>query len=785
MGSSSGDVETVSLFTQELPRRAKRANMDRWFETLLKYPRVVFEKGQFSLKTGSLPIFLIGLALVAVLVFIAYRPSIKKAPTWLTGVLVPLRVVTIGLLLFSMMRPVLLVSSAIPQKNFVAILYDTSKSMTIRDGAGQKRRADEVAEMLSAAKWLPRIQDKFQVRFFQFSESAERVRAFEKYEPEGNVSFIERALRGAVDEIGSVPLAGVILITDGADNRSARLPELVRDFKARHIPVYPIGVGQEQIPRDIEIQKVTAPKSVLKDSVAVADVMVRNTGYPGKRVIVEVSEDRRVIQSRDITLSGDEQVSNHKISFTAATAGLHTYNVKIKPQTDEVIVENNEQDFLMRVEDAVQAGVLYFEGEPRWENKFLLRALEDDKSLRVASYLRTGKKTYRIQAQKGELQSGYPGDKKLLFDYKAVIFGCMEASFFNLDQLKATEEFVSRRGGGFLMLGCGKTFGEGGYLGTPMENVLPVLPATAHSGLAADTEVRAQITEYGKLHPITRLSINDDENLRLWSALPPVHINTGAVALKPGATSLLAAEVSGGGRQGQPLLALQRYGRGRALMIGANDIYRWRMEVPSQTKSFETFWKQLVRWMVSNAPDPIMVSLDRDSVHTGGNVTIRAEVNDSEFKRVNNAKVTARIMKSGGKSEEKTLDWIGSEDGVYQAVYQPKDEGIYTIAVRADAAGREKITTVGRADFRAGPTNLEYINPALNRDLLQRLADDTGGKYHTVKDAGLIPEELTYSTSNNASAVVEKELWDMPLLFLLFTLLLFAEWAVRKRYRLA
>jgi len=441
----------------------------------------------------------------------------------------------------------------------------------------------------------------------------------------------------------------------------------------------------------------------------------------------------------------------------------------------------------MRVEDSGRAGILYFEGEPRWEYKFILRALEDDKSLRLASYLQTGKKQHLRQGiqNKEELQTGYPRDRKALFGYKAVIIGCMEASFFSLDQLKMTEEFVNRRGGGLLMLGCGKTFGDGGYLGTPLENVLPVVPA-GRAALPEDSEARAQLTEYGRLHPITRLALNEDENARLWGRLPAVHWNLPPVAPKPGATTLLLADVQGaGGRQSLPLLAFQRYGRGRALALSANDTYRWRMEVESQYKYFETFWKQLARWMISNAPDPITVTLDRDSVPSGGSVTLRAEVNDAEFKRVNNARVTARISRAGGKTEERPLEWVGREDGVYQAAYHPKDDGIYTVEVRADGPALEKTDATGRAEFRVGPTNLEYINPALNRELLQKLADGTGGKYHTVRDAGRIPEELTYSTANQATALVEKDLWDMPALFLLFGALVAAEWGLRKRHRLA
>lgn len=757
--------------------------MDGVFESLFKYPRILFEKGTFSFKFLSPTWLAVATAVLLVLSFLVYRRWSRSASTGLLLFLSVVRTAALSLILFCLLKPVILVSSAIPLKNFVAVLYDTSRSMSIRDEAGGKARVERIKDLFNDPKFSDRLQQRFQVRYFGFAESARRVNTNEVGAANGDATRIDEAVRTVLGELHSAPLSGIILISDGADNGSTRLTELVNELKSKNVPLYTVGVGKEKLPRDIEVVKVVAPRSVMKDSLVMADVAVKNSGYAGKRVILDVLEDNRIVQSKPITLSDDNQISNHKIGFTAARPGLHTYTASIKPQPNEPITENNAQEFLVRTEDA-QARVLYIEGEPRWEYKFLLRALEEDKNIIVDRFLRTGKKQSLWQGSeaKEQLVDGFPKDRRTLFKYKGILLGRVEASFFNLEQSKMTDDFVSRRGGGFLMLGNEKNFG--GYAGTPLESLLPLSIGPQPEASQGDFEAKVQLTDYGKRHPMTRLSADEQENLRLWNALPPVQLYPAALAMKPGATALLTASVSGSGRSWLPVLSFQRYGRGRSVVFLPDNSWRWRMGLDSQNKSFETFWKELVRWIVGNAPDPVTVEVDKDLVPMRGSVEIKAEVNDDTFTRVNNAKVKARIVSARGKSDEIPLEWIGKEDGVYRAYYQPKEEGLYSVQVTADLSKPGKVLGTARTGFKAGPSNVEFSNPTLNRDLLTRLAQETHGQYYNIAEADRIPEEIIYN-KNNASTVVEKDLWDMPVLFVLFIALLLTEWSVRKYYRMA
>ena len=69
---------------------------------------------------------------------------------------------------------------------------------------------------------------------------------------------------------------------------------------------------------------------------------------------------------------------------------------------------------------------------------------------------------------------GFPKTREELFAYRAIILGSVEAASFSPDQLRMLADFVSKRGGGLLMLGGRRSFAEGGWAGTPVAEVLPV-----------------------------------------------------------------------------------------------------------------------------------------------------------------------------------------------------------------------------------------------------------------------------------------------------------------------
>ncbi len=145
----------------------------------------------------------------------------------------------------------------------------------------------------------------------------------------------------------------------------------------------------------------------------------------------------------------------------------------------------------------VRAGrekILYVEGEPRDEMAFIRRAVDADSNIQVVALQRTAENKFLRLGVDGpdELASGFPKTRAELFRYRAIILGSIEASFFTHDQLAMLADFVNVRGGGLLMLGGRDSFAEGGYAGTPLADVMPIVVTRQRGSRFADVLRRSQ-----------------------------------------------------------------------------------------------------------------------------------------------------------------------------------------------------------------------------------------------------------------------------------------------------
>jgi hypothetical protein len=236
-----------------------------------------------------------------------------------------------------------------------------------------------------------------------------------------------------------------------------------------------------------------------------------------------------------------------------------------------------------------------------------------------------------------------------------------------------------------------------------------------------------------------------------------------------------------------PLLVEERYGRGRTLALMASDTWRWRMMMEFKNKSFETFWKNLLRYLVESTRRKVEVSTGRTFYGRSEQINLRVEVADEKYLGVGDAQVTARILSPSGKSMEVQLRPV-VESGFegYGGQFVPDEEGLYRVEVNAKRGKPSSLVQLGtaQASFLVGQMNYEARNAALNRELLARAALDTGGKYYTLSETGNLVEDLTH-TESSASQRTAYDLWDMPINFLLVIALASAEWLIRKRKGLA
>jgi uncharacterized membrane protein len=550
--------------------------------------------------------------------------------------------------------------------------------------------------------------------------------------------------------------------------------------------VYTVGIGSADFPRDTEVLRVTAPKRILKDTIVEAEVSVKSKGYPGRRSRLVVLDRDRQLQSQEIALGSDGEVKTYKVNFSSQAAGPRVFSFRLEPFADELIAENNDQTVLIRVEDE-QPAILYVEGEPRWEFGFLRRAILSDKNLQLVTLLRQADGKFFRQGESklaATLEKGFPTEKADLFKFKGMILGSVEASFFTFDQLRMISDFVSQRGGGFLILGGKNSFGQGGYVNTPIEDMLPVQlgQTTRNIPELNELEYRVRLTSYGSQHPITRLSLSADDNRKRWDAAPALVGFNPTAGPKPGATVLAQGSTPDTKGQSPVILAFQRFGKGKSIAFMTATTWRWKMGQEHSNNFHELFWKQMLRWLVSDAPDPVNAETEKNSYSPDEPVWIRAQANDPSFLPLNNAQMHVQVKTPSGEISSVPLSWDVEKDGTYSGSFKPEEEGIYEIS--SEAFQGSKSLGTAKSNFRIAPSNEEFHNAAMNADLLRRLSAETGGRYYSPKDTRTLPEDISY-VDTGSSRLEEKDLWDMPFLFMLLVGLISIEWILRKRKGLA
>ncbi len=755
---------------------------ERLFEFLFKYRPVVFERGEFALG-APWPVWVVLLApaLIATLTVVSYTRARGKLSAWQRSLLVGMRFALLAVLLLCLSRPLLVLSTVVPQENFLGVLFDDSRSMQIAEN-DELSRSSFLAEHFGpeGSELLTGLADRFKLRFFGFSESVNRVAGFDQLGFSGTRTRLGPALERVASELSAVPLAGLVVFTDGADNSETQLSETILQLRGRGVPVHAVGLGSARFERDIEITRVEAPRFVLEGSSIAADVSLVHSGFGGLTVRLTVEDDGRLLSSQDVELPREGETITSRVQFLASDVGPRVFEFRIVSPGTEQVAENNVREILVDVRTRPNR-ILYIEGEPRFEIGNLRRAVDADETIEVVYLIITAEnKYYRLDVRdENEVVTGFPTSREELFQYSGIILGSVEASYFTHEQLEMIVDFVGDRGGGLLALGGRHSFAEGGYAGTPIDNVLPVvLPAPqSDDSLPAVFMVQVALTPFGRSFPIAQIAASPEESESRWPELPALSTVNPISEIKPGASTILTGATED--MEDLVVMASQRYGRGRSVAFTVQDSWLWQMHanIAADDETHETFWRQLLRWLVNASPERVEASVATERVGPGDSVEVLAEVVDSGYMSVNNAHVVASVTSPSGATTRVPMEWTVERDGEYRTSFAPGENGLYDVRVEVVRNGDS--TGVSSTHVQVADPVEEYFGAEMQTALLERLAEETGGAFYTPETVASLPEDVRF-TESGSTVYEELDLWDMPIVFLLLVTLVGAEWSLRR-----
>ena len=740
------------------------------FEFFFKYSPTTFKSAEFFFASSG-PVWLLVTLCILAAVLVGFGLAQSKESLKISRLLMlgTLQTAVVAIVLTLLWKPTLSTEQLRAHENSVAVLVDASESMSY--GSDEESRLQQAVMALNGDV-IDNLRDIVELQLYAFSRDSISIESLEDVPPPGPATHIGDALLDVLRGAGSSALGAVILVSDGADNSrdfdTARLAEIV----GFGVPVHTVGVGREHIPEDVELESVTISPQVLPGARVSAQVSIRHAGVDEVRL--RVYDGEAVLVSEDVRLSDGAGITTSWVSFDLGGAGLKDLRFVLDSLQGEPNTINNVQFRAVDVPNE-RRHILYVEGEPRWEYKFIRRAIGKDSVIRLVGLLKTTPNKFYRQGieSSNELENGFPSERETLFDYDALIIGSFAAAQISEHQQEMIHDFVSQRGGGLLMLGGRRGLADGGWGHTI---VAEVLPATLPE-LDAPSFVRwpAEVfpTRLGEESLITRLDADANLSRARWETMPEIGDFQYLGSLKPGAITLLEATIQG---TTHPLLVQQRYGLGSAFILATGGTWRWQMQMDHEDQSHETFWRQLLHALVSGVPRPVTLSAEQLFYGDDSEVVLRAEVRDQGFNPVGDATVSLSFSLDSAAPQSMEMRSVASSPGTYEAVLQAEMPGIYRFEVQAEVGE----VYLGSAVFAARRENgiAEHFQIEQNRPFLERLSELTGGQYFSLDRLDALPEAVRFSEAG----IMERkflDLWNMPIVFLLLIFIKGGEWLLR------
>ncbi len=801
---------------------------------LLKFPLSSYREAEWVFESGrTSELLLIALGvLLLFIIFSLWRVAAKLAADSTSSAsggstfarlfgIGFLQTVFAGVLLLMFWQPALKVDSVEAGDNAVALLVDNSRSMYFdaerggivpssvdSSGPVETTRLGQTLSAIETTGLRQKLQQNFDLKMFSLAQlntpTDDSVVADKPAENPPLLEHLIETLEGGRDQA----LAGVILATDGAIDSAQLDAGWWRRLAAYGIPVYPVLSGEKDLPGEVELTKVDLPAFATPASAVPVTVTVtydlpvlssaddsgdaasatgsdaaRNTQLPAYYTTLRIFDGQALLLVEDIPLPSSQQQVSHIAEFNVPDTGLLDLRFELQGMqssesaraTAEFHTANNTQRRLLPV-SAKPKRVLYIEGEPRWEYKFIRRALSDYPGVELVSLLRTSpNKLYRQGVRnERELVDGFPGSKEELFSYDALIIGSLEAAYLDAEQQRSIRQFVRERGGSLLMLAGKNGLADGGWGRSEVAQALPaVLPRDSSQTFKRQRRT-VQPTALGEQTDWLALSAEAEDSLEAWSGLPEIADSQSLGELKPGASVLLQSFSDNPQIDAEPLLLWQRYGRGKSYLLATSGTWRWQMSLPSDDERHELFWQGFAGHLVDGVLPRLAVSTDQAVYLDESQVNLRLDWRDEEFMPSSDASVSVELISPNGAVTSQRLQPHESIVGRFETALTALEPGAWqvNVSVAGDDEASQSIWFV-REDNRAEDFGLRS-----NEALMQRIAQETGGQVARTAELEKLPDML-----GNSEALLVRHsalpLWNMPLFFLLLLISKLVEWLLR------
>ena len=714
----------------------------------------------------------IGLFILAIfLAFLTYKRTYPPISKRKKALLLSLRIVALFCLFLLLSEPILTIARRFVQKPVVAILVDTSKSMNLK--GTQISRKEELQNLLKN-KAFEKLSSKATVETYGFADTLFTFDSSQDFpESLGKATSIGEATKYVEEKLKDKNLRGILILSDGSNNLGE---DPVFVAKSKDIPIYTCGIGEYTPPKDIAIERIIHHDIGYVDNKIPIQVDISQVGFDKLKIPISIkrisgSRGKETQAQKNLTLSTSGGTQTLEFAITPKEEGLHQYELTVPQQKEELVKENNRRIFSIKVLKS-KIKVLVVTGSLNWEYTFLKRALEKDKNIELKSLV-YGK-------NKKVILGRFPQGEKELSQSDILIF-VDPPNFIFAQYKKEINDFVFRNGGSALFL-LGKDF----IASKAFMEATSILPFDLGGAKIRyfPANLSLELTSEGSLHPITRLVENSEENLKVWSEFPPF---LGVASLgSPSKDAVILATFKNPSNPEiiLPGIVVKNYGKGKMMAATVNPFWRWDFllwGIGKDNRSYQKLWNNSVRWLITREDmDLINIFTDKKIYKSGERINFCAKIFDQNYQKIKDASVLLKI-KGEAEADSEMLSLSLDQMGDYKGILRSLSPGKYLF--KGEVFRDETKVGSKKGEFTVEEYSLEDADLSTDFDLLKKMAEVSGGKFYEKDQIGNLVDDLEL-VEKQEERTKEIQLWNHPILLILFIGCLSAEWAIRKRAQL-
>ena len=614
------------------------------------------------------PAYVLWVAL-AVAVVLAALLAFARSRGW------AVRALALAMMVLALANPSFTREDREPLSSVVAVVVDKSPSQNFGDRLKQTETARaQLAERLGRIPGLD-------VRFVEAGEA--------DGETDGTKLF--SALGASLADVPPDRVAGAILLTDG------RVHDVPAEVAALgfNAPVHALVTGTRN-ERDRRVVLVTTPRFGIVGQTQTIVYRVEDQGAPASPAEVTVRRDGEVLERRTVNPGN---TINAQIPIPHA--GPNIVEIEAAPLDGELTLVNNRAVVSIDgVRDKLR--VLLVSGEPHAGERTWRNLLKSDASVDLVHF---------TILRPPEKQDGTPINELSLIafptrelfqqkikDFHLIIFdryarqGVLPIIYFD-----NIARYVQE--GGAVLIAAGPDYASPTSLWrTPLEQILPAEP----SGQTLEAAFRAQLSEAGRRHPVTRGLVGADTNPPHWSRWFRL------VDARAGASSTTIME----GPDNKPLLVLSRQGEGRVGLFLSDHIWLWARGYEGGGPHLDLM-RRLSHWLMKQ-PD-----LEEEALR----LVVRGR--DLLIERQTMADSVAEVTLTLPSGGTRTVTLQAAEPGLWRGSVKATELGLW----RATDGKLKALVNVGP------PNPREFAEVTSTTEVLGPFANATGGDARRLADS--------------------------------------------------